>query len=106
MCGKYIIYTIIMKLLEFEWESIVLLSLLLILNMADADGMEDNVCDGTIHPDKESDGQTNISTLHQTSESDDTKIGQSTEEGEATKGWIVPSQTLSSIPSASAIFCS
>ena len=53
--------------------------------MADADGMEDNVCDGTIHPDKESDGQTNISTLHQTSESDDTKIGQSTEEGEATK---------------------
>ena len=30
--------------------------------MADADGMEDNVCDGTIHPDKESDGQTNIYT--------------------------------------------
>lgn len=53
--------------------------------MADADGTEDNVCDDTIHPDQESDGQTNISTLHQAREYDDTKIGQSTEEGGATK---------------------
>lgn len=30
--------------------------------MANVDGMEDIVCDGTIHPDKESDGQTNIYT--------------------------------------------
>ena len=30
--------------------------------MADVDGMEDNVFDDTIHPDKESDGQTNIYT--------------------------------------------